>query len=340
MSWATIALAGNALAGTVLATDDGDQILDDPLTSVDWVQASLIIVGSIVLAVIISKILRKAIAHGIGPGFAAIILARLTSYVVFLIGLSYALTTLGVRVGPLLGALGLGGLVLALALQKLVENFVASIILQARRPFTMGDAVILDEYTGIVSDIDSRTTLLRGLDGSHVRIPNSTVVSSTIVNLTREPVRRSSMLVGVAYDSNLEAATDALRAAIDRVPRVLRKPPPSINLTSFSSSSIDFNILYWHRSDIPSELAARHDLMIAVHHALIDDNITIAFPQVVVWDGGDSVSDPYAHPPREIQSAYPAVDETSSSRKRIKPQLRRAVRRRNRSDEGDSSESD
>ena len=69
-------------------------------------------------------------------------------YLLFLIGLFYALTSLGVQVGPLTGAIGLGGLVLALALQKLVENFFSGLILQARRPFRVGDTVLLGDHLG------------------------------------------------------------------------------------------------------------------------------------------------------------------------------------------------
>ena len=203
----------------------------------------------------------------------------------FIVGLSYALTVLGVRVAPLLGALGLGGLVLALALQPVVGNFVSSVILQTRRPYTVGDTVELEGCIGVVEDIDSRTTQIRSLDGTHVRIPNGNVVGATIVNLTRQPVRRSSLAVGVAYDTDLQQATDVIYDALARVPRVLTEPEPSVNLDGFGDSSIGFSVLYWHASDVPSELAARHDLVVAIHQAFAASSITIAFPQVVVWSG-------------------------------------------------------
>jgi small-conductance mechanosensitive channel len=116
-----------------------EEIVVDPLTSSDWARAGAVLLGAVLLAVLTNRILRRLIAHGMGTGFASIIASRLIAYVIFLIGLFYSLTILGVRVGPLLGALGLGGLVLALALQGLVENFIAGVILQARRPFTIGD---------------------------------------------------------------------------------------------------------------------------------------------------------------------------------------------------------
>ena len=244
----------------VLAQSDSAALLDDPLTGGDWIRAGAVLIGPAMLAVVVSRVLRRVVSRGLGAGFAAIITGRLMAYAVFLVGLSYALTGLGVRVGPLLGALGLGGLVLALALQGVVGNFVSSLILQARRPFTVGDTVELEGRIGVVEDIDSRTTQIRGLDGTHIRVPNANVVDATIVNLTREPVRRSSLAVGVAYDTDLQLATEVIYQALERVPRVLSDPEPWVNLDGFGDSSIGFTVLYWHASDVPSELYARHDL--------------------------------------------------------------------------------
>lgn len=278
---------------------DGELTLPDDVGGGEWLQAGAICVGSIAVAIAVSRITRGLVARAIGPGFASIITGRVLGYLVFVIGLVYALNKLGIRVGPLLGALGLGGLVIALALQKVVENFVGGLILQARRPFTVGDTVVLDGHTGVVADIDSRTTVLRGLDASMIRIPNGDVLTTPIVNLTRESLRRSELTVGVAYDSNLEQASDLLNAAVGRVRRISSSPPPWVVLRGFGESSIDFSIFYWHPSDVPSELAATHDLVLAVHQALADGGITIPFPQMVVWPGHDA-EPPYGAPPEAV----------------------------------------
>lgn len=291
--------AMRATAGSWALVED-DVLLSDDLGSTDWLQAGGILVGAVIVAVAVSRLTRGLLQRGLGPGFAAIITGRVVGYLIFLIGLVYALTTLGVRVGPLLGALGLGGLVLALALQKVAENFVGALILQTRRPFTVGDTVDLDGHVGVVTDIDSRTTVMRGLDGSMIRIPNGEVLTTAIINLTREQLRRSELSVGVAYDSNLDRATAVLGEAVTRVPRISRSPEPWVMLRAFGESSIDFTIYYWHRSDVPSELAATHDLILAVHHALADAGITIAFPQLVVWPGHDAATDPYGSTPDRV----------------------------------------
>ena len=288
-----------------IRVDTEDVLLDDSLTNGDWLRAGGILVGAIVIAIVTSRVARSLFGRALGSGFAAIITARLIGYLVFLIGLVYALNTLGVRVGPLLGALGLGGLVLALALQKVVENFVGALILQTRRPFTIGDTVELSDHVGVILDIDARTTVLRGLDGSMIRIPNGEVLNTPIVNLTRERRRRSEIGVGVAYDSNLDEATRVLRAATARVQRVASHPAPQVLLRQFGTSSIDFTIYYWHQSDVPSELAATHDLVLAVHHALADAGITIAFPQMVVWPGHDAAANPYDAAPGDVFTEHP-----------------------------------
>ena len=312
----------------VLAQSDSAALLDDALTGGDWIRAGAVLIGSAMLAVVVSRVLRRVVSRGLGAGFAAIITGRLMAYAVFLVGLSYALTSLGVRVGPLLGALGLGGLVLALALQGVVGNFVSSLILQARRPFTVGDTVELEGRIGVVEDIDSRTTQIRGLDGTHIRVPNANVVDTTIVNLTREPVRRSSLAVGVAYDTDLQLATEVIYQALERVPRVLSDPEPWVNLDGFGDSSIGFTVLYWHASDVPSELSARHDLVVAIHQAFAAESITIAFPQVVVWSGQAKPDQLYEGSVGVVHRPDVDLEQPEADKERRMPQWRlRGLRR-------------
>lgn len=278
----------------MIAFQDVSEVLADPSVSgSDWLTALGILIATIILAFAVSKLLRRIIGRGIGHGFASIIVARFASYITFLLGLFYAMATLGVQVGPLLGALGIGGIVFALALQGVAENFVSSVILQARRPFTIGDSVEIDGHVGVVLDIDARTTLIRAVDGTLVRMPNSNVAATTTINLTREPVRRSTMKVGVAYDTDLQQARTILLDALDRVPRVLSEPAPAVHITGFDDSSIGFEILYWHASDVPSAFAARTDLAIAVHEALDAEGVEIAFPQMVLWSGENDASPVY-----------------------------------------------
>jgi small conductance mechanosensitive channel len=283
---------------------DFDELVDDSLDHTDWIQAGVVVLVAIVVAIIANRVARKIGERAIGQGFAALLIARAIGYVIVLVGVIYAIGGLGVRIGPLLGALGIGGLVLALALQGVVENFFGALILQSRRPFTIGDTVELGELQGVVKDIDSRTVVLRGLDGTWIRIPNSKVLSDPIVTLTTEALRRSRITVGVAYGSNLARATEVIVEALGRVARVCDGPPPFVGLRAFSSSTIDIDVFYWHASDVPAELAATHDVVLAIHQALADQGITIAFPQVVVWQGQDADEPVYSEPPGRVHTRH------------------------------------
>jgi small-conductance mechanosensitive channel len=296
---------------------DFGELVDDSLSSADWIQAGVVVVVAIVVAVIVNRVARSIGERTIGPGFASVLIARTTGYVIVLVGFIYALGGLGVRIGPLLGALGLGGLVLALALQGVAENFFGALILQSRRPFTIGDTVELGDHVGVVKDIDSRTVVLRGLDGTWIRVPNSKVLKDPIVTMTTEELRRSRLTVGVAYDTDLARATDVVTASLDRVARICDDPAPLVVLREFGSSSIDLDVFYWHASDVPAELAATHDVMLAIHHAFALEGITIAFPQMVVWPGSDADESPYGRPLGEVYTEHAAVlggRERSTSR--------------------------
>ncbi len=295
------------LSTTPDPVDYGD-LVDDPLSGADWAQAGVVMLVAIVVAVVANRVARSIGERTLGPGFAALLIARAIGYVIVLIGFIYALGGLGVRIGPLLGALGLGGLVIALALQGVAENFFGALILQSRRPFTVGDTVELGDHVGVVKDIDSRTVVMRGLDGTWIRIPNSKVLNDPIVTMTTEPVRRSRATVGVAYDTDLTHATDVIAAALERVARICDDPPPLVVLREFGPSSIDFDVFFWHASDVSAELAAVHDVILAIHRAFAAEGITIAFPQMVVWPGRGADDTPYGGlPVDEVFTEHPAI---------------------------------
>ena len=130
------------------------------LTAWDWIHVGIIVAVTIAA----SQVARMAIvraARGDGDRVVGRLASRLVSYVIFVAGFVYALVALRVQIGPLLGALGIGGIALAFALQDILQNLVAGIIIQARRPFRRGDQVRIDNYEGVVDDIDLRNVELR-----------------------------------------------------------------------------------------------------------------------------------------------------------------------------------
>lgn len=250
----------------------------DVLTVQDWITGAVIVGVTIVLAVVVrrttSRILRRV---DMDPGPARLV-GRFFAFVVVVAGFVYALNALNIAVGPVLGALGVGGLALAFALQDIIENLIAGIMLQTRRPFRIGDQVVVGGYEGQIEDISLRATILRTYDGRRVFVPSADVLKNAIENNTAFDRRRTTLLVGVAYDTDLEMARSTIIEALTGMETVLATPQPEAFVETFGESSIDFAVRFWHRPRILELWEARHDAAVAIKQAFDAASIDIPFP--------------------------------------------------------------
>lgn len=243
---------------------------------------------TVVLSLVLHRVVTRSIDGEDGQVGTGQQIGRLASLVLFVLGTVYALQLAGVQVGPLLGAMGVGGIALAFAAQDLLQNFLAGLTIQARRPFKIGDQIRSGEYEGTVLDINLRATRLRTYDGLDVVLPNGDVLHNPIVNHTRTPLRRSTLIVGVAYDTDLEPAQQVIIAALTEGGAVEGGPAPSAWVDEFADSSINFAAMFWHPSDMASTWKARSEAAMAVKRGLDRAGITIPFPQRVNWNGEDA----------------------------------------------------
>ena len=262
---------------------DADAALEQlgGLTLSDWLWAGGLAVGSALLALLVFRLVVRIASSHMAP-LAARLIGRVVQMVAFVFGLFYALQQVGISVAPFLGVVGLLGVALAFAFQDVLENFIAGIFLAARRPFGQGDEISTADHEGFVEDISLRELTLRTYDGELVYIPNSVVWQNPIVNHTARPVRRTTVAIGVAYDTDLETAGRVLLRALQDVPGVAEDPAPQALAHQFGASSIDFALRFWHNAGIADEWLVRDDVVKAAHVALGDAGIEIPFPQRVV----------------------------------------------------------
>ena len=261
-------------------------ILDGPVTGSEVLRAVVVLVATLVLALAARAVMVRALDRGDSDRYAGRLLGRFLSVVVVAVGLVYALGAVGVRITPLLGALGVGGIALAFALQDVLQNFVAGVLLQVRRPFTIGHEVELGEYQGRVEDVNLRTVIITTYDGLTVYLPSSTVLKNPIVNYTRTPLSRTSLGVGVAYDTDLARAQQVLLEAAADAEGVAAQPGVEVWAEEFADSAIVFAVRYWHDAAIASRWRVRSAVALAVKAALDEAGITIPFPQRTLWLGG------------------------------------------------------
>lgn len=257
-------------------------IVSRGLTAVDWATAGGMVVGGIVLAKVLRRVVSRAAARGEGHGAASDAVGRFVGLAVVAIAFVYALGVLGARLGPLVGALGIGGLAVAFAGQSILANFMASIILQLRRPFRRGDQVKVDQCEGTVDEVNFRTVVLRTFDGQRVMVPCAQVLSTPITNHTTLGRRRTTVEVSVGYDGDLDKARAVLLRAVRGVDGVLEHPQPEVWVTSFGDSGIPLAVRFWHPPDVATLWRVRNDVAVAAKRALDEAGIDIPFPQRVL----------------------------------------------------------
>jgi small-conductance mechanosensitive channel len=168
---------------------------------------------------------------------------------------------------------------LAFALQSILENFVAGVLLQVRRPFEKGDEIESQDYTGIITSVDSRTMTVCTPSGETVRLPNAEVIRHPIANLTEQGRRRTTLEVGVAYGTDLRRAIGIARSALDGLDGVLQNPAPEVVSTGFGDSSLDLAVLFWHGPSIAEKRRVTDQVMVAIDVAFAEHDVNIPFPQ-------------------------------------------------------------
>lgn len=172
---------------------DGEVLADafntDGLTAWDWGVAAIVFVIAILLSRVVKAVIVRMLRRRVDPALAGLI-GRMAGYLVLIIGFVYSLDGLGVQIGPVLGALGIAGIALAFALQDILENFVAGVLLQLQRPFKYGDQISINDHEGTVHEIDTRLVTLVTPAGETIKIPSATVIKSDINNYTAQGARR------------------------------------------------------------------------------------------------------------------------------------------------------
>ncbi len=186
-----------------------------------------------------------------------------------------ALQNLGVELLPLVAGLGVAGAGLALAMQGVLSNLAAGLTIIFTRPFRVGEYVSLAGEEGQVESISLFQTILVHYDRSRVVIPNRKIVGEIMHNYGQ--IRQLDVVVGIAYDSDLNAALALIDAILASNPAVLRDPAPLVQVATLADSSVNIAIRPW----VPTEAfpTAPSAINRAVLEAFRSHGVHIPFPQ-------------------------------------------------------------
>ena len=252
----------------------------------------IIMIGLVVFLVlyVVARVVSRGFGHTLEKTNADPVVSRLLTRVVktilVMIAALFALSTMGVAIGNVVTFLAVLGFAVGLAVQGILENFVAGVILLMRKPFRAGDQIITGDYEGTVDDVDFRVTALIGYDGTRQLIPNGQVYSNPLVNLTGGGKRRSTVTVGVDYRDDHDEAREVIRASLDGLEGVLEDPAPEVLLTELGDSSVNFEVRYWTEPSIRSVRHTQDRVLAAVKTAVEGAGMTIPWPiRTLVVDG-------------------------------------------------------
>src|SRR5258708_18987162 len=175
------------------------------------------------------------------------------------------------------GALGVG---LGFGLQKIGSNYVSGFIILIDRSLRIGDTINVSGLQGMVTQIRTRYTVVRGLDGIETLIPNEKLITDVVQNQSSYLTRGyAKAAVQIAYASDLEKAMTLLAEAAKDVPRVLQEPAPTPYLVSFGTDGINLELGFWIENAAQGTSGVRSAVNLNIWRLLAANRISIPFAQ-------------------------------------------------------------
>lgn len=222
------------------------------------------------------------------------LIANFAAYGVLAITVVAVLSQFGVQTTSLIALLGAAGLAIGLALQGTLSNVASGVMLLILRPFRIYEKIKVADVAGTVREIGLFRTEIVTDDGNFVSIPNATLFSGTIINASRESMRRTHFSVEVDRNESIDAVQKAILEKLEREPRVLKAPAPVVEVDMLGPISTTLTVHAWVRNS--GYLATLSDIKKLVREALQSADIAapvpVAAPSVAPWT-------PSAEQPRE-----------------------------------------
>lgn len=231
---------------------------------------------------VVSYAITKYIDTEEGPEMSVSMLKSLRVIVkalLWIVGILLILSNLGINVTSLIASLGIGGLAIALALQKVLEDLFSSFSIYFDKPFVVGDMIVIGSDEGVVERIGLKTTRLRTLQGEQLIISNKELTNSRVQNFQRLETRRVVQIIGVTYDTPKEKL-EKISALIEGVIVALEEVRfDRCHFQSYGDFSINFELVYYVLS---SDYMIYMDKQEAVNFGILEafekEGIEFAFP--------------------------------------------------------------
>ena len=247
--------------------------------------ALLIVFAGVIISRWVGRLLARTLEKlELEPPVRAL-LTRIGRGIVFALFVIMGLQNLGVELLPLIAGLGVIGAGMALAMQGLLSDLAAGLSIIFTKPFRVGEFISIAGEEGVVEDITLSSTTLSHVDESRVVIPNRKIVGEILHNFGK--VKQLEIVVGVAYETNLDLAIATIDDVLRGNARVLREPAPIVQTVRLADSSVEIAIKPW--VVVRDCATALGEINKAIVETFRDRKISIPFPQREVRVVGDSL---------------------------------------------------
>lgn len=234
-------------------------------------QAILIALIGLVALWLVMRITHRSLKETL-PAHLQIIIAKIIRYGGLLVLISTVLTQLGFNVTALLGAAGVVGVAIGFASQTSISNIISGMFLIMENPFDIGDLLEVGSESGFVESIDLLAVRLRTPDGKLIRIPNETLIKSSVINKTFYPVRRVALIVLVDRKYDLAQVMMITQRVLQELPAIKNDPAFSVSINSSSMWTVELCVWCWVDSHHTTQ--ATVDITQALFDAYQKENIT------------------------------------------------------------------
>ena len=214
------------------------------------------------------------------------IINRAVLYTGFVVLFFIIVAELKIDLTAVFGAAGVIGIVVGIASQTSIGNIVSGFFLVSEKSFEIGDVVRLGDKSGTVYSIDLLSIKIKTFDNVLIRVPNQTVISTELINVTRFAVRRMDFNLSVAYKEDLEKVKKILQEVAKNNPLCLEEPDPVIIFQNFGNSGIEILLGVWFEKT--NFLKVKNSVFQEIKAAFDKEGIEIPFPHVTLYTGAET----------------------------------------------------
>ncbi len=254
----------------------------NPATVAAVFRAAILLAIGLLVASLASRLTRRLTQDHFGI-HSQTLFRRIVFYGLLGLFIASAMRELGFSLAVIMGAAGVLTVAIGFASQTTASNLISGLFLIGERSFEIGDTIRVGGTTGEVLSIDALSVKLRTFDNLFVRIPNETLIKSEVTTLSRFPIRRLDLMLGVAYKEDIGRVREVLMAVADANTLCLDEPAPLFIFTGFGDSALEIQFSVWAKRE--NFLALRNGITADIKAAFDEAGIEIPFPHRSIYVG-------------------------------------------------------